>query len=144
MAGQGETLGPTVAGRWYPADSAGLERQLDGLFDDTQSTEAGPTPVSALIAPHAGFVYSGAVAAQGFRHLDEGAFDRVILLGPSHYAAVEGACVVFVEMSIANRRPSCVSRGLYRSPVIPVRSSSFPSRSTQTISDRPAFCTPAR
>jgi len=93
MAGQGETLGPTVAGRWYPADSSGLERQLDGLFEDTQSTEAGPTPVSALIAPHAGFVYSGAVAAQGFRHLDEGAFDRVILLGPSHYAAVEGACV---------------------------------------------------
>jgi len=93
MAGHGETLGPTAAGRWYPADRAGLERQLDGLFDETQTTEAGPAPVAALIAPHAGFVYSGSVAAQGFRQLHAGAYDRVVLLGPSHYAAIEGACV---------------------------------------------------
>jgi AmmeMemoRadiSam system protein B len=44
-----------------------------------------------VIAPHAGFVYSGLVAAKGFARLGDDAYERVILLGPSHYAGFDGA-----------------------------------------------------
>ena len=50
-------------------------------------------PVRALIEPHAGFMYSGAVAAHGFRHVQGQAYSRVILLGPSHYASFRGAAL---------------------------------------------------
>ena len=85
-------LGPAVAGRWYPADRAALEREVDDLLR-TAAPAAGTGPARALIAPHAGFAYSGPVAAQGFATLDAHAAERVLLLGPSHYAAFEGACV---------------------------------------------------
>lgn len=88
-------LGPAVAGTWYPADAVALERQLDGFFRDAAGeTVAAGEPaakVAALIAPHAGFVYSGLVAAKGFGRLGDDTYERVILLGPSHYAAFDGA-----------------------------------------------------
>ena len=93
----GGALGPAVAGTWYPADGRALERQLDGFFRDaaadTADEDAPAAKVAALIAPHAGFVYSGLVAAKGFAQLGDDAFERVILLGPSHYAAFDGAIV---------------------------------------------------
>jgi AmmeMemoRadiSam system protein B len=91
----GGALGPAVAGTWYPADAVALERQVDGFFREAagEAAAAGaPTgKVSALIAPHAGFVYSGLVAARGFGQLGDDNYERVILLGPSHYAAFDGA-----------------------------------------------------
>jgi len=90
----GDVLGPAVAGTWYPADGPGLQRQVDDLFRQADDAAGGATPepgVTALIAPHAGFVYSGLVAARGFRLLDTTDVERVVLLGPSHYAAFDGA-----------------------------------------------------
>jgi hypothetical protein len=49
--------------------------------------------VAALIVPHAGFAYSGAVAASAFSRLRGRTFDRVILVGPSHYFGFEGAAI---------------------------------------------------
>jgi AmmeMemoRadiSam system protein B len=82
-------LGPTVAGRWYPADGRELERQVDSLIESSAKPTASG-PLHALIAPHAGYMYSGSVAASGFRLLRHDCFDRVILLGPSHYVAFQG------------------------------------------------------
>lgn len=88
-----ETLGPAVAGTWYPSDAEALERQVDDLLGPS-SLPAGAGPaVAALIAPHAGFVYSGAVAAKAFRLVRGNARANVVLLGPSHYSAFEGACL---------------------------------------------------
>jgi AmmeMemoRadiSam system protein B len=91
----GGALGPAVAGTWYPADGVALERQLDGLFRDAAAEGvdegAAAAKIAALIAPHAGFVYSGLVAAKGFAQLGDEVYERVILLGPSHYAAFDGA-----------------------------------------------------
>jgi len=87
-------LGPTVAGTWYPADRVQLQRQLDDMFREADTeTVREPTPAGkpvALIAPHAGFVYSGLVAAKGFRRLRDTRYRRVILVGPSHYASFDG------------------------------------------------------
>jgi AmmeMemoRadiSam system protein B len=94
-------LGPVVAGRWYPADGGSLGREIDRLIDDAgrAGADAGRSPgaVRALLAPHAGYVYSGAVAARGFRQILGESYDRVVLLGPSHYAAYAGAAMPDAE-----------------------------------------------
>lgn len=87
------TLGPTVAGRWYPSERRDLEHQIDSLLESC-ADGGGTDRLRALIAPHAAFIYSGSVAASAFRSLDsQAAVKRVILLGPSHYAAFEGAAL---------------------------------------------------
>jgi AmmeMemoRadiSam system protein B len=50
----------------------------------------GPGRLVALISPHAGLAYSGAIAAAGYRLLEPGAFESVVLLGPSHRLAFDG------------------------------------------------------
>jgi len=87
----GDVLGPVVAGSWYPADRDALAREVDGFLAGADAS--GLAPASALIAPHAGFVYSGAVAAHGFHRFESRGVERVLLIGPSHYAAFEGAVV---------------------------------------------------
>ena len=84
-------LGPTVAGTWYAADRAGLTRQLDGFFAEAaRSEDDAPARPVVLIVPHAGFAYSGLVAAKGFHRIGAANFERVILLGPSHFVPFEG------------------------------------------------------
>jgi AmmeMemoRadiSam system protein B len=79
-----DLLGPTVAGTWYPSDASALLRQVQSFCG-----EGGSGTASALVVPHAGYVYSGAVAGRGFERLDPEA-RRVLLLGPSHYESFEG------------------------------------------------------
>jgi AmmeMemoRadiSam system protein B len=91
----GEALGPNVAGTWYPDDADALARQVDGFLgaaaDD--SRPAAIAAIAAIVAPHAGFVYSGQVAARGFAGVRAARFDRVLLLGPSHYSVFPGAAL---------------------------------------------------
>ena len=80
-----------VAGRFYPADSLTLAGAIDVLLTEART----PTPVltpKALIVPHAGYIYSGAVAASAYVTLKPvaGRIRRVVLLGPTHRVAVHG------------------------------------------------------
>lgn len=89
-------LGPSVAGTWYPADGKALGGELDAMLADPAPAPPGSAAavegkVIALIAPHAGLTYSGRVAANAFRHVRRSRPSRVMLLGPSHYAAFTGA-----------------------------------------------------
>ncbi len=89
----GTTLGPTVAGTWYPADPVGLASRVNALVESAseQSTvDGGGRRIAALIVPHAGYDYSGTVAAQAFFTVLGADFSRVIVIGPSHYHAFEG------------------------------------------------------
>jgi AmmeMemoRadiSam system protein B len=88
------TLGPAVAGTWYPRDAVALAAEVDGYLDRA-APPAGTDlpPPRAMIEPHAGFVYSGQVAAHGFARVRGRSFRRVLLIGPSHYAAFRGAVV---------------------------------------------------
>ena len=81
---------PAVAGLFYPADPHELGAEVDALLA-AAAPAAGPPP-KAVVAPHAGYVYSGPVAASAFRPLEKlrGQIRRVVLLGPSHYVGFDG------------------------------------------------------
>jgi AmmeMemoRadiSam system protein B len=80
------TRAPVAAGLFYPAEARELGLTIDRLL-----AGAGPRPVSelrGLVVPHAGYVYSGPIAASAFVLLPRLA--RVVLLGPSHFVPLEG------------------------------------------------------
>jgi len=93
-----KSIGPTVAGTWYPADPSALAAEVDRLVR-ASSDDLVPDsrPVLALIAPHAGYAYSGAVAARGFRLLRGSGTARAVVLGPSHFVGFRGAIVPDAE-----------------------------------------------
>jgi len=86
------TIGPAVAGTWYPGEASALAEAIDRMLADAAGASE-TTPIAAVIAPHAGYVYSGTVAARGFRHVTGSAPRRVIVLGPSHHAAFRGGAL---------------------------------------------------
>ena len=91
-----------VAGQFYPGNPAKLRRMVKNLLREAKAP-AGSAP-KAIIAPHAGYIYSGPVAASAYAQLappvlrsnaaaEGGARDtikRVVLLGPSHYVSFDG------------------------------------------------------
>ncbi len=77
---------PVAAGTFYPADPSALATTVDDLLGTAGSRDA--PGLRALVAPHAGYVYSGAVAASAFALAPEKA--RVVLLGPSHFVSLAG------------------------------------------------------
>ena len=79
---------PAVAGMFYPAEPDELRVQVDGLL--TQRPHAALPNLRALIAPHAGYRFSGAIAASGYNCIPLGAPLRVLLLGPTHRVAIRG------------------------------------------------------
>jgi predicted class III extradiol MEMO1 family dioxygenase len=82
---------PAVAGTFYPASRAELDALVTTLLADAH--DAGETRCpKALIVPHAGYVYSGPVAASGFARLARhGAnIERIVLIGPAHRVPVDG------------------------------------------------------
>jgi len=81
---------PAVAGQFYPGNSRELSTTIRVLLEDVRA-EAGPAP-KALIVPHAGYIYSGPVAASAYAMLrpHREQYKRVILLGPAHRVAVRG------------------------------------------------------
>jgi len=80
---------PAVAGAFYPDDPELLRSQVEKML------AAAPSEVGAraLVVPHAGYVYSGAVAAEAFAALDGAGVRRVILLGPSHHRGFKGGAL---------------------------------------------------
>ena len=87
-----------VAGMFYPASTAELGRQVDELLAAAASGERAPAP-KALIAPHAGYVYSGPIAAGAYAQIrsQRGRIRRVVLLGPVHRVPVRGLALPEVE-----------------------------------------------
>ncbi|KEI70624.1 AmmeMemoRadiSam system protein B [Endozoicomonas elysicola] len=89
---------PAVAGTFYPDSPSALDHIVKELVSDAKSRDFSP---KALIVPHAGFIYSGPVAASAYRLLDsmKENIRRVVLLGPSHRVPLQGmalpACEAF-------------------------------------------------
>ena len=80
---------PAVAGQFYPADTRELRRMLAGFLAAART--AGGVP-KAVIVPHAGYIYSGPVAASAYALLApaRGVITRVVLLGPAHRVGFSG------------------------------------------------------
>jgi len=74
---------PAVAGMFYPADPDRLSRDVDGMLDGAPSPPSRARPLM-MMSPHAGYPYSGAVAAAGFRWLQGHEVRTVVMIGPSH------------------------------------------------------------
>lgn len=83
---------PIIAGTWYPADPARLRADIEEYLADAR-VAALDGEVVGIIAPHAGYMYSGQVAAHAYKMAQRGRFDAVILIGPSHRAYFRGASI---------------------------------------------------
>ena len=81
-----------VAGSWYPGNASALSAEVDGYLQHARRTDVDGDLV-ALIAPHAGLIYSGPVAAYAYRLLRERPFDTAVLVGPSHFVGFDGVAV---------------------------------------------------
>ncbi|MGO8703687.1 MAG: AmmeMemoRadiSam system protein B [Candidatus Brocadiia bacterium] len=86
---------PAVAGGFYPADPKALRSAVDACLSEAPAAEY-TGRILALIAPHAGYQYSGKVAGYSFKQVRPGAVQRVIVLGPSHYGAFRGFSIMDV------------------------------------------------
>jgi len=87
---------PAVAGMFYPADTQQLAHDVQQLLAEASPSDLIP---KALIVPHAGYIYSGAIAATAYATLQPIAsrIRRVVLLGPTHRVAVRGLALPGVD-----------------------------------------------
>lgn len=94
MRAQGATRErrPAVAGTFYPSGPGELVAAVDALLASARPPE-GIRPPVALVVPHAGYVYSGPVAATAYALLRGAGVTRVALFGPAHFAPLRGAAV---------------------------------------------------
>lgn len=85
------TRKPAVAGQFYPSDPDELTDQVKHYFRK-YSNEKGYQDVVAVIVPHAGYVFSGEVAASAYAQISPDAhYDHIFLLGPSHHVYLDKA-----------------------------------------------------
>lgn len=83
---------PAVAGSFYPATETVLKNQVSTLFD--KAIKVPETDVAALIVPHAGYVFSGQVAASAYAKLNRQArYKNIFIIGPSHRKYFEGVSI---------------------------------------------------
>jgi AmmeMemoRadiSam system protein B len=90
---------PAVAGTFYPSGAAELHRAVRDHVEAALSRATVSPPPKAIIAPHAGYVYSGPVAGSAFATLVplRGRVTRVVLIGPAHRAYFEGLALPEAE-----------------------------------------------
>ena len=82
----------SVAGTWYPSNPARLVSDVDGYLDGARIEDlAGP--LRAIIAPHAGLMYSGPVAAYAYNAARRDRVRALVLVGPSHFVPFEGVSI---------------------------------------------------
>ena len=98
---------PAVAGTFYPDKPEILQRDLSKYFENAKKEKL-EGEIVALVSPHAGYTYSGQVAAYAYKLIEGKNFESVVVVAPSHHALFKGA--------------SLYDRGGYRTPlgVVPV------------------------
>ena len=84
---------PAVAGQFYPGSAKALRRDVDAMLACASDTSLSKRIV-ALLAPHAGYVYSGLTAAHAYRQVQGISYDAVIVLAPSHRDTFSGVSVM--------------------------------------------------
>lgn len=99
-----------VAGRFYPADPNALRALIANYLDRARADRAGSNGgvgPKAIIGPHAGYVYSGPIAASAYTSVAplEGVVERVVLLGPAHLVPLDGLAVPSVDAFITPLGP---------------------------------------
>jgi AmmeMemoRadiSam system protein B/AmmeMemoRadiSam system protein A len=85
-----------VAGQFYEGSAARLSAQIDGFLSAAKPEKIPAGRVRALIVPHAGYVYSGPVAAFAYKLVQGTDFETVVIIGPTHRYGFEG-CSIYPE-----------------------------------------------
>lgn len=83
---------PAAAGEFYPENKKELEKMIDELLNQAKPPKT-EGRIFGLLLPHAGYAYSGPVAAYGFKTVIGKSFDTVIIIGDSHYETFDGVAV---------------------------------------------------
>lgn len=83
---------PNVSGAFYPSNPKVLRQQINSYLDQAVVTKI-DGQIMALVSPHAGYVYSGGVAAYGYKTIKDKNYKTIIVLAPSHYYAFQGISV---------------------------------------------------
>jgi AmmeMemoRadiSam system protein B len=81
-----------IAGSWYPGDPAVLRKDIQSYFKTVPDLTL-EGEIVALIAPHAGYIYSGQVAAYAYKLICGKKYDAVVVIGPSHRVAFSGVSI---------------------------------------------------
>jgi len=79
-----------VAGQFYPSDKKELEKMIKSLMSDAIKIEGKAIFLPILVLPHAGYEFSGAVVAAGFKQIQNKEINRIVLLGRSHQSYFSG------------------------------------------------------
>lgn len=86
-----EDRSPAVAGQFYPANTTDLAQEVTQLL--RKAPARAPADIVALIAPHAGYPYSGSIAAHAFKQIEKSTYDVIVLVGKSHHEGFDFAAV---------------------------------------------------
>jgi MEMO1 family protein len=86
-----------IAGSWYPGKPESLHSQIQGFLKALPNPPALTGDLVALIVPHAGYVYSGGVAAYAYQLLSNRPFSQIVLIAPSHRYPFNGASIDLKE-----------------------------------------------
>ncbi len=113
---------PAVAGSWYPGTAAALAREVDRYLAAVPSTVVHGR-IRGLVAPHAGLVYSGPVAAWAYRAVQSRPYDVVVLVGPSHQVGFDGVAIYPAGLFDTPLGPAAIAEDVARrlmeaSPVV--------------------------
>jgi len=80
------------AGQFYPGSPSDLRQMIDGFLQKAEDIDVGGDIIGMLV-PHAGYEFSGQVAANAYRLIRGRRYDVVVIIGPSHYVGLEGASI---------------------------------------------------
>lgn len=89
---------PAVAGMFYPASQSELHTTIQEYLAEANASTSAP---KAIVVPHAGYIYSGPVAASAYKSLAplKHQIKRIVLLGPSHRVAFNGLAAPSTDFS---------------------------------------------
>ena len=126
---RGKDRKPAAAGRFYPADARELRADLATLFSEAKPRTM--NNVAAVVCPHAGYVFSGKVAASGYNQVDpDRQFDNVFIIASSHQVSFQGASIynkgdyvtplgeVKVNIELANVLPPSILHTILRTLLV--------------------------
>jgi len=83
---------PNVSGQFYDANEKRLSAHIDQFFSEA-SVAPSEKHIEVVISPHAGYIYSGGVAAYGFKAASRQKYKTIVILAPSHYVGFDGISV---------------------------------------------------
>jgi len=84
---------PVVAGMFYPGSITSLTKQINQFLNEAPDFDIKPKKVYGIISPHAGYIYSGIVAAAGYKFLKNNPAKDIIIIAPSHKEYFLGASI---------------------------------------------------